>query len=122
MIMSGEQGSYYLPNPSPYPLITSLGLFTLALGFIFLMNDVAVTEKGVAAFAKDGVTLGPWIMVAGALVVVFMMFRWFGIVIGESESGVYDKQVDNSFRMGMAWFIFSEIYVFCRLSGLIHRN
>ncbi|MCK7581454.1 MAG: hypothetical protein MZV65_41355 [Chromatiales bacterium] len=29
-----------------------------------------------------------------------MMFGWFGTVIGESESGLYNDQVDRSFRMG----------------------
>ena len=36
-----------------------------------------------------------------------MMFLWFGEVIGESESGTYNGQVDRSFRMGMMWFILS---------------
>ena len=42
-----------------------------------------------------------------------MLIGWFGTVIGESESGLYNAQVDKSFRMGMFWFIFSEVMFFC---------
>ncbi|NOZ11679.1 MAG: cytochrome c oxidase subunit 3 [Gammaproteobacteria bacterium] len=102
--MSGAQGSYYLPNPSPYPLVASMGLFLLALGFVFFVNDVA---------------MGPWAMIAGAAVIVLMMFRWFGVVISESQSGAYNQQVDSSFRMGMAWFIFSEVMFFAAFFGAL---
>ncbi|GMR20846.1 MAG: cytochrome c oxidase subunit 3 [Gammaproteobacteria bacterium] len=98
------KGSYYLPEPSPWPVLTSLGLFTLALGFIMFLNSVGV---------------GPWFMMGGAALIIFIMFRWFGQVIGESEGGTYDDQVDMSFRMGMGWFIFSEIMFFAVFFGAL---
>ncbi len=102
--MAAANGNYYLPNPSPWPIITSVGLFSLALGFILLMNSIGA---------------GPWIMLFGSALIVFMMFRWFGQVIGESESGIYNKQVDRSFRWGMAWFIVSEIMFFAAFFGAL---
>jgi cytochrome c oxidase subunit 3 len=48
-----------------------------------------------------------------------MMARWFGQVIGESEAGVYNDQVDRSFRWGMAWFIFSEVMFFAAFFGAL---
>jgi cytochrome c oxidase subunit 3 len=48
-----------------------------------------------------------------------MMFGWFGNVIGESERGVYNDQVDVSFRMGMFWFIFSEVMFFSAFFGAL---
>ncbi|TAM44433.1 MAG: cytochrome c oxidase subunit 3 [Gammaproteobacteria bacterium] len=102
--MSAANGSYYLPNPSPWPVITSAGLFFLALGFILLMNNVGA---------------GPWVMLAGTAIIVYMMFRWFGQVIGESESGTYNSQVDRSFRWSMAWFIFSEVMFFAAFFGAL---
>jgi cytochrome c oxidase subunit 3 len=102
--MSAANGNYYLPNPSPWPVITSVGLFCLALGFILLMNSIGA---------------GPWLMLAGAAIIVYMMVRWFGQVIGESESGLYNKQVDRSFRWGMAWFIFSEVMFFAAFFGAL---
>jgi cytochrome c oxidase subunit 3 len=102
--MSASSGSYYLPNPSPWPIITSAGLFTLALGFALFMNNLGA---------------GPWLMLAGAAIIVYMMFRWFGQVIGESESGTYNQQVDLSFRWGMSWFIFSEVMFFAAFFGAL---
>ncbi len=102
--MSTAHGNYYLPNPSPWPVFISGGLFTLALGFILMINSVGV---------------GSWLMLAGAAVIIFIMSRWFGQVIGESEGGKYNEQVDMSFRLGMAWFIFSEIMFFAAFFGAL---
>src|SRR4030065_449318 len=102
--MSASSGSYYLPNPSPWPIITSAGLFTLALGFVFV-------------FISAGP--GRCLITAGAAIIVYMMFRWCGQVIGESESGAYNAQVDLSFRWGMSWFIFSEVMFFAAFFGAL---
>jgi len=102
--MSAANGGYYLPNPSPWPIITSAGLFSLALGFVLGIN---------------GVGFGKWIAMAGAAVLIWVMFRWFGEVIGESEGGKYDAQVDRSFRWGMSWFIFSEVMFFAAFFGAL---
>ena len=102
--MSASSGSYYLPNPSPWPVITSAGLFTLALGTVLFMNNIGA---------------GPWLMLTGAAIIIYMMFRWFGQVIGESESGAYNTQVDLSFRWGMSWFIFSEVMFFAAFFGAL---
>jgi cytochrome c oxidase subunit 3 len=40
-------------------------------------------------------------------------------VIGESIAGMYSKQVDTSFRMGMMWFIFSEVMFFAAFFGAL---
>ena len=37
----------------------------------------------------------------------------------ESESGKYNDQVDVSFRMGMGWFIFSEVMFFAAFFGAL---
>jgi cytochrome c oxidase subunit 3 len=102
--MSTAHSSYYLPNPSPWPVITSAGLFSLALG---------------AALTFNGIQAGPWLMAIGVAVIVTMMFRWFGQVIIESEKGTYNAQVDRSFRWGMAWFIFSEVMFFAAFFGAL---
>ena len=48
-----------------------------------------------------------------------MLIGWFGEVIAESEGGRYNNQVDMSFRMGMFWFIFSEVMFFCAFFGAL---
>jgi len=49
-----------------------------------------------------------------------MLFGWFGQVIRESEGGIYNSDVDTSFRMGMGWFIFSEIMFFAVFFGTLY--
>jgi cytochrome c oxidase subunit 3 len=102
--MSAAHGDYYLPSPSPWPLLITTGLFTLALGFVLMINSVGA---------------GSWLMLIGASVIIYIMARWFGQVIGESEGGQYNEQVDMSFRMGMAWFIFSEVMFFAAFFGAL---
>jgi cytochrome c oxidase subunit 3 len=102
--MSSQSGGYYLPEPSRWPIVGSIGLFLMAFGAVLTMNSVS----------------GGWyVLLAGAAVIIYMMFGWFGTVIGESESGKYNKQVDVSFRWGMSWFIFSEVMFFACFFGAL---
>ena len=96
---------YYIPEPSHWPIIGSVGLFTTLIGAALMMLDSAV---------------GSWLLAAGILIVVLMMFGWFGTVIGESESETYNAQVDLSFRWGMFWFIFSEVMFFAAFFGALY--
>ncbi len=102
--MSDQHGSYYLPEPTKWPTITSAGLFTLALGFVLFMNEIAASQ---------------WIMLIGALIIIYVIAGWFGEVATESEKGLYDSQVDMSFRMGMGWFITSEVMFFAAFFGAL---
>ncbi|MGA8262180.1 MAG: cytochrome c oxidase subunit 3 [Arenicellales bacterium] len=102
--MSTSNGGYYLPNPSPYPIIGSIGLFTTFAGFAMFLHEIGV---------------GPYLMVLGAAILVFMMFLWFGRVARESEGGIYNDHVGLSFRMAMMWFIFSEVMFFAAFFGAL---
>ena len=48
-----------------------------------------------------------------------MFFCWFGTVIDENQHGIYNMAVDRSFRMGMMWFIFSEVMFFAAFFGAL---
>lgn len=102
--MSGPAGSYYLPNPSPWPIIASIGLFCLGLGGAMLMNDMPAST---------------YLLGIGTCIVLFMMFGWWGRVISESRGGHYNDEVDLSFRMTMGWFIFSEVMFFAGFFGAL---
>ena len=95
---------YHVPQPSLYPFILSGGMFTLALGFVLKMNGFAP---------------GPWIMLAGVGVILYVLFGWFGKVIGESQAGAYRDWEDQSFRYGMIWFIASEVMFFAAFFGAL---
>jgi cytochrome c oxidase subunit 3 len=93
---------YFVPKPSLWPPLTALALPVLLGG---------------AAHVLHG---GSWhLMGAGALILVLGASGWFGSVIAENQAGVYNTQVDRSFRIGMAWFIFSEVLLFFSFFGAL---
>jgi cytochrome c oxidase subunit 3 len=67
----------------------------------------------------NGAESGFWVMMVGVAIMVFMLVGWFGTVINESEGGAYNDQVGMSFRMGMFWFIFSEVMFFAAFFGAL---
>jgi cytochrome c oxidase subunit 3 len=67
----------------------------------------------------NGADTGFYVMLTGVAVMVFMLIGWFGAVINESQGGLYNAQVDKSFRMGMFWFIFSEVMFFAAFFGAL---
>ena len=93
----GRQQHYSVPQPAPWPILGSAALLLMAIGGVFVMNGTR------AGWASIG---------AGFLLLIYMMARWFGDVIRESEGGKYGGWEDLSFRWGMSWFIFSEVMFF----------
>jgi len=106
--MSDAAGSYYLPEPSKWPVVGSIGLFLTTGGFAYALTS-----------GVDGGMGNMAIMYVGFAIMAYMLFGWFGQVIDESEAGKYDAQVDTSFRMGMMWFIFSEVMFFAAFFGAL---
>ncbi len=103
-----SQDSYYIPHGSHWPFVGTIGLFTIMVGASIWLN---------------GADVGPVIFALGFAVLFVMLFGWFGTVIRESESGIYNNDVDRSFRMGMGWFIFSEVMFFgCFFGALFYAR
>lgn len=103
--MSEAHGGYYVPHGTTWPIVGSIGLTTLVVGFANYLN---------------GSSIGMTMMAVGVGITLLMMFGWFGVVIKESESGLYNEQVDKSFRWGMSWFIFSEVMFFAAFFGALY--
>src|SRR6185295_11448714 len=95
-----RQAHYAVPQPMPWPIMGSVALFCMALGAAYLFNAGSQGWIGIAL---------------GLMVLIYMMFRWFGDVIRESEGGKYGGWEDLSFRWGMSFFIFSEVMFFAAL-------
>ena len=101
---TNQESYYYVPGPSAWPLVGSCALLMMATGAVMIMNKVG---PGLA------------VLLAGTAILLYMMYGWFGKVIGESEAGAYNKRVDSSFRWGMGWFIFSEVMFFAAFFGAL---
>jgi len=99
-----ESGKYYVPHGSPWPFFGSVTLFVLMIG---------------AALTVEHTSGGPLLLTAGIVLLLALFFFWFGTVIRENQAGVYNLQVDRSFRMGMSWFIFSEVMFFAAFFGAL---
>ncbi|MGI9329402.1 MAG: cytochrome c oxidase subunit 3 [Gammaproteobacteria bacterium] len=101
--MAHAQDKYYIPHGTKWPIMMSVGLFIFFLGVSSGLNGGSFTLP----------------VVLGLGLVLTIIFLWFGEVIGESERGTYNNQVDSSFRIGMMWFIFSEVMFFAVFFGAL---
>jgi cytochrome c oxidase subunit III len=99
-----DSSKYYVPSSSYFPILGSVALFTLMLGAISLLNEWIPTG---------------WALLPGALLIFIMFFVWFRTVIDENQRGIYNLDVDRSFRMGMMWFITSEVLFFAVFFGAL---
>jgi cytochrome c oxidase subunit 3 len=100
---STSNTDYYIPHGTHWPIIGSIGLSLTVIGFANFLH-------------------GAWSMTpifVGLAIIIFMIYGWFGTVIDESIRGLYNKQVDMSFRWGMGWFIFSEVMFFAAFFGAL---
>ena len=100
----GKQAHYSVPQPMAWPIMGSFSLFLMALGAVFVFNSMKAGWIGIAA---------------GFMLLLYMMVRWFGDVIRESEGGKYHRWEDVSFRWGMSFFIFSEVMFFAAFFGAL---
>ncbi|HEU0152730.1 MAG TPA: cytochrome c oxidase subunit 3 [Arenimonas sp.] len=95
---------YYVPHHSPWPFVGSITLFTTMIGVANWLNGQAWGEP---------------VFFIGLVSTLAVLFGWFGNVISESLAGKYNEKVDASFRMGMMWFIFSEVMFFAAFFGAL---
>jgi cytochrome c oxidase subunit 3 len=102
--MSDSHSTYFIPEPSRWPIVGTVALFIAFVGAAIMLN---------------GSAFGTLILGFGFAAIVYMFAGWFADVIGESIAGKYNKQVDVSFRWGMAWFIFSEVMFFAAFFGAL---
>ena len=100
-----ESNGYYIPHGTKWPFLSTISLIVLFIGFANYMN---------------GYSTGVILMLSGLSLLLIMVYGWFSNVITESESGIYNNQVDISFRWGMAWFIFSEVMFFSAFFGALY--
>lgn len=101
--MSTEH-AYYIPHKATWPFVGTVGLFCMLAGFANYLN---------------GASSGAFWMLVGLLIFIVMLAGWFTLQSRESEAGTFNKKVGDSYRIGMMWFIFSEVVFFAVFFGTL---
>jgi cytochrome c oxidase subunit 3 len=89
---------FHLVDPSPWPLLASLGAFMLTIGVVSYMHKMS----------------GGWnLFINGFLLIIFVMYVWWRDIVREAT---YEEQhtfvVQRGLRLGMVLFIVSEVMFF----------
>jgi cytochrome c oxidase subunit III len=96
---------YYVPSPSRHPVMAAACLLLMGMG---------------AGLWVNGTSMAGWVVLAGLLGLLVVLYQWFGDAIRESEGGLYGERIDLSFRWSMSWFIFSEVMFFAAFFGALY--
>ena len=105
MTPAGSQPYYFVPAPSRHPVLVAFGFLLIIFG---------------AGQWINGAGWGAYVLLAGFVVWLTVLFQWFSQAIGESEGGMYSDRIDTSFRWSMSWFIFSEVMFFAAFFGALY--
>ncbi|NBU27675.1 MAG: cytochrome c oxidase subunit 3 [Caulobacteraceae bacterium] len=92
---------YHLVNPSPWPLVGSIGGVVMAIGAVIAMKGLFGLEKG-----------NLLVLLAGLGLVLYTMLGWWMDVTKEANSGDHTPVVSIGLRYGMILFIASEVMFF----------
>jgi len=89
---------YHLVSPSPWPILLSFSLFSMAIGAVMYMH---------------GYVNGGNLLTTGFILTAYGMGLWFRDVVTEGTYlGDHTKQVKKGIQMGVILFIVSEIFAF----------
>ncbi len=95
---------YHLVDPSPWPLLASLGAFVMAIGAIIWMR----TLNSGGLFGMSG----PTVFFIGLAAVTAVAYVWWRDVVREAHKGDHTPVVQIHLRYGMLLFIASEVMFF----------
>jgi cytochrome c oxidase subunit 3 len=90
--------AYHLVDPSPWPLVASLGAFMFAVGGVLYMHKF----------------IGGWnLFITGFSTILYVMFTWWRDIIREATfEDTHTITVQKGLRLGMILFIVSEVMFF----------
>ncbi|RMD89286.1 MAG: cytochrome c oxidase subunit 3 [Alphaproteobacteria bacterium] len=86
---------YHILEPSIWPFLGAVGAYTMLSGAVLFFHDY-----------------GPWVLLAGAALVAYVMYEWWSDVIEEAHRGDHTPVVRLGLRYGFILFILSEVMFF----------
>ena len=102
---AGTAPYYFVPAPSRYPVLVAFGLLLVIFG---------------AGQWINGAGWAAYVLLAGVIIWLAVLFQWFRQAVAESEGCLYSERIDLSFRWSMSWFIFSEVMFFAAFFGALY--
>lgn len=97
-IKEHEQHPFHLVDPSPWPIMTSLSIYTIALGFVMYFH-----------YFENG----EFHLIFSIIMLSFNLYRWFSDIVTEATfEGYHTFKVQQNVLIGMTLFIASEVMFF----------
>ena len=98
MNRNNQKHGFHLVDVSPWPIISAFSALMLTFGGVLYMH---------------GYIGGYFLCRFGLVMILFMMFTWWGDVIKEGTiEGQHTSVVQQGLRLGMLLFIVSEVLLF----------
>ncbi|MCB1615776.1 MAG: cytochrome c oxidase subunit 3 [Pseudomonadales bacterium] len=107
--------SYYVPHDSKWPILASCSLLFLAVGAANFVQQ----SSGSPIVNNQGTLPGGLLLAIGLGGLFLILTLWWRDTIKESLANMNSVQMDTSYRMGMMWFIFSEVMFFAAFFGAL---
>ena len=89
------QHDYHLVEPSYWPLLASLSVLLISLGFTWYINDGSIV-----------------LFVIGSILLSYVLISWFKDIVVEGNDGHHTTVVKLGMRYGVVMFILSEVMFF----------
>nr|YP_010937205.1 cytochrome c oxidase subunit III [Iassus lateralis]WIW75748.1 cytochrome c oxidase subunit III [Iassus lateralis]WKW94148.1 cytochrome c oxidase subunit III [Iassus lateralis]WLN32153.1 cytochrome c oxidase subunit III [Iassus lateralis] len=87
---------YHMVNNSPWPILTSISLFSLTTGAVMYMHKINMN-----------------IMIMGFTTMILSTYQWWRDIVRESTfQGIHNKKIMTMMKWGMMLFILSEVLFF----------
>ena len=95
---STQKHPCHLVDPSPWPLVASIGAFAMTSGGVLYMHKYAGGSR---------------LFLTGFFITLYVMFTWWRDIVREGTfEGQHTIDVQKGLRMGMILFIVSEVMFF----------
>ena len=106
---TGVKQPYYVPEPSPWPIIGAISALIMFAGLLTYMHP-DMWGSGLEPTFK---ALDAWAVAPGVLLILFTMAGWWTTVVNESsEQHLLTAPTRLGLRYGMFLFIASEVMFF----------
>ncbi|MEI4487669.1 cytochrome c oxidase subunit 3 [Frigidibacter sp. MR17.14] len=86
---------YHILPPSIWPFMAAVGAFVMLTGGVHFMKSSS-----------------PWMFLVGLILVLYVMWGWWGDTIREGQAGDHTPVVEIGLRYGFILFIMSEVMFF----------